>query len=83
MNSFMEIFREVASTQPDGIVTVTEIVDCIIAENGGSREYLERKVRSHVRVLRTKGNLVAMKKRIPTVSGGTTLVDAYKEKAAR
>lgn len=83
MSDILQIFREVAATQPDGIVTTTEVVDAIIAETGGSREYLKRKVLATLRDLKAKGRVIPMKKRITTTTDTTTLVDAYKEKGAR
>lgn len=83
MSDILQIFREVAAKQPDGIVTTTEVVDAIVAERGGSREYLTRKVLGVLRDLKAKGRVIPMKKRITTTTDTTTLVDAYKEKGAR
>lgn len=83
MSDILQIIREVAAVQPDGIFTTTEVVDEIVAQRGGSREYLTRKVLATIRDLKANGRIIPMKKRVSTTTDGTTLVDAYKEKGAR
>lgn len=61
--------------------TVTEIVDVLISEFGGSREYVTRRVRDTLRELGRKGKVFALRKTITTQSGYETQVPAYKEKA--
>lgn len=61
-------------------VTVTEVVDLILDENGGSREYVTRKVRDAMRELGRKEKLIPMQKQITAANGTLTHVPAYKEK---
>lgn len=83
MSDIQDCFDMLSGKDPDGIVTVTEVVDAIVDECGGSREYLTRKVREHLRALGRKGSVVPLRKRVALQSGGTTLVPGYKPKRGR